>query len=658
MRPVVVGTAGHIDHGKTALVRRLTGIDTDRLKEEKERGISIDLGFAHRALPSGQRLAIVDVPGHERFVKNMLAGATGVDLVLLVVAADEGVMPQTREHLAIVNLLHVDRGIAAITKTDLVDPDTVAVVKAEVEALLKSTPLRDIPVVPVSSVTGEGIDALVEALERAASEARGRDSQGPARLPVDRVFPVEGIGTVVTGTLWSGTVRPGDSLELLPAGRAVRVRQIQIHDESVNEAAAGRRVALAIHGVSRDEVERGDWLATPGRYRPSHLLDVRLALLDSAPKTLGSRARLRLHLGASEILGRAVLLDRDALAPGAECWAQLRLEKPAVASAGDRIVIRSYSPAATIGGATVVDPTPPKRARASESDLAGLEILRSGSALERIATLAVERGSAGLTAADAAARLNLSAGAVADATASAAAPSLAVGAAPGAAPGAAGPVPAPGPGLTRLRDGRFLATSAWSLVIERIVREVKRYGEANRLRDGIGKGELKSLLKREMPATVFDEALEALLAESRLFLRGDRVSLPEAMPSLNPDQVRALAEIERRLSTQGFQVPEVSELLRLAPASARPQELIRYLVDSGRAVKVTSELLYPSPLWEEVERRVRGHFRDRPTLNMGEFKELLHVSRKFAVPILEHLDRSGLTRREGDLRLPGPRLRD
>ncbi|HMI32068.1 MAG TPA: selenocysteine-specific translation elongation factor, partial [Candidatus Limnocylindrales bacterium] len=396
MRPVVIGTAGHIDHGKTALVRRLTGIDTDRLKEEKERGISIDLGFAHRTLPSGRRIAIVDVPGHERFVKNMLAGATGVDLVLLVVAADEGVMPQTREHLAIVNLLRIERGVVALTKADLVDPETLGVVRAEVADLLRPTGLHGAPVVPVSAVTGEGIDQLLLALDAAAGDVPGREPSGPARLPIDRVFPVEGMGTVVTGTLWNGTVRPGDTLELLPAGKQVRVRQAQVHDRTVEEAHAGQRLALNIHGVSREDVRRGHWLATPGRYRPSRILDVRLELLGSAPKPLGPRTRLRCHLGSSEILGRAVLFERDTLAPGDSCWAQLRLENPAVAGAGDRIVIRSYSPATTIAGATVVDPAPSKRARLSSADSARLETLRSGSALEKLAALADEAGSAGI----------------------------------------------------------------------------------------------------------------------------------------------------------------------------------------------------------------------------------------------------------------------
>ena len=641
MRPVVIGTAGHIDHGKTALVQRLTGIDTDRLKEEKERGISIDLGFAHRTLPSGRRIAIVDVPGHERFVKNMLAGATGIDLVLLVIAADEGVMPQTREHLAIVSLLHVTRGVVALTKSDLVDPETIAVVRAEVEELLRGTPLEDIPIVAVSSVTGAGLEELIQALEVAVEATAGRSARGTARLPVDRVFPVEGIGTVVTGTLWSGAVRPGDVLELLPTGKSVRVRQVQVHDRTVDEAQAGQRVALAIHGVPRESVTRGDWLATPGHLTPSHLLDVKLELLDSAPKPLGSRTRLRCHLGASEILGRAVLLDRDTLEPGDSAWAQLRLEAPATASAGDRIVIRSYSPASTMAGATVVSPAPVKRTRLKTGDLARLEALYSGSPTEKLAVLAEEAGSAGISGEGAAVRL----GAVAESITEAA--SAAVAAAISVAAEAK---------LVRLRDGRLLTPASWTKALEDVVRAVRRYGEENKLRDGIPKGELKSLLARELPGPVFDEALEILTRGGKLAVRGDRVTLPEAAPALSPKQAQAVGELERRLVGKGFQVPEVSELTRGIPPGERPGELIRYLVDSGRAVKVTSELLYPRSLWDELTSRLRVHFQKNRTLSMGAFKDMVQVSRKYAVPMLEHLDRTGVTRREGDDRVPGPRL--
>jgi len=642
MRPVVVGTAGHIDHGKTALVRRITGIDTDRLQEEKERGISIDIGFAHEVLPSGQRIAIVDVPGHERFVKNMLAGASGIDLVLLVVAADEGVMPQTREHVAIVNLLRVERGVVALTKADLVDRETVAMVRAEVEELLRGTPLAESAIVPVSAVTGDGIPELLQALDRAAAAVPGRSSSGPTRLPIDRVFPIEGIGTVVTGTLWSGAIRPGDSLEVLPQGRAVRVRQVEVHDESVPEARAGQRVAVAIHGLEREALARGDWLSTPGRYRPSHLLDVRLEVLREAPKPLGSRARLRFHLGSSEILGRAVLLEAETLAPGEEGWAQLRLEHPAVAQAGDRVVIRSYSPPATIAGATVVDPIPPKRARLAAADRGRLEALRSGTPAEKLAALAEEAGSMGLAGEGAAVRLGAIAESITEAASAAVAAAIAVDAEAK---------------LVRLKDGRLLSPAAWRDALARIETAVRRYGEQNRLRDGVPKGELKSLLARDLPAGVFDEALAVLIDAKRLVARGDRVGLPEAGPTLRPDQVQALEQIERSMVSRGFQVPEVPELLRGIPPTVRPQELVRYLVDSGKAVKVTSELLYARGMWEDLEGRVREHFRTKPSLTMAGFKDMLQVSRKYAVPLLEHLDRTGVTKREGDERLPGPRLR-
>jgi selenocysteine-specific elongation factor len=313
MRPVVVGTAGHIDHGKTALVGRLTGVDTDRLKEEKARGISIDLGFAPLTLPSGRSVAIVDVPGHERFVKNMLAGATGIDLVLLVVAADEGVMPQTREHLAIVDLLGIESGIAVLTKADMASPERLDRTANEVRALLAGTALKSIPVIPVSSVTGAGLPELLRALET-------------------EVARIEGIGTVVTGTLWSGAIRAGDGLVLLPQDSAVRVRRVEVHDQPAPAANAGNRTAVAVHGVSREEIRRGDWLVSPDRYCASEMVDVRIRLLESLAKPLASRARVRVHLGASEVLGRVVLFGAESLAPGRSAFAQLRLEGPVVAA--------------------------------------------------------------------------------------------------------------------------------------------------------------------------------------------------------------------------------------------------------------------------------------------------------------------------------------
>ncbi|HKQ58680.1 MAG TPA: selenocysteine-specific translation elongation factor, partial [Candidatus Eisenbacteria bacterium] len=341
-RLAIVGTAGHIDHGKTALVRRLTGIDTDRLPEEKKRGISIDLGFAPLVTPAGVQVGIVDVPGHERFVKNMLAGVGGVDLVLLVIAADEGVMPQTREHLAIVQLLGVTRGIVVLTKSDLVERDWLDEVTSDARALIAATPLAGSPMVEFSAITGDGQPALLAAIDAALADAPGRALDAPARLPVDRVFTMEGFGTVVTGTLWRGSVKVGDSLELLPGGFPVRVRRVQVHGVTVEEAHAGQRTALALHGVAKEQVARGDWLVAPGSLRASSVLDVRFELLPDYPRPWKVANRVRFHLGASEIIGRLTLLEGTTLAAGKSALAQIALEKPAVPARGDRFVIRAY----------------------------------------------------------------------------------------------------------------------------------------------------------------------------------------------------------------------------------------------------------------------------------------------------------------------------
>ncbi|MGE5178458.1 MAG: selenocysteine-specific translation elongation factor [Bacteroidota bacterium] len=630
MRPVIVGTAGHIDHGKTALVRRLTGIDTDRLKEEKERGISIDLGFAHLVLPSGARVGIVDVPGHERFVKNMLAGATGIDVALLVVAADEGVKPQTREHLAIVDLLGIRRGVVALTKTDLAAPDRIARSSAEVEALVRGTALQGAPIVSVSAVTGEGTAALLEALDRAAAEVDARGAGRPARLPIDRVFSIEGIGTVVTGTLWSGTVRAGDALQILPAGRPVRVRRVEVHDAEVPESVAGQRTAVALHGVSRDEIARGEWLVAPGRYRATGLFDVRLTMLPGGDHALATRARLRVHLGASETLARAVLLDRDEVAPGDAALAQLRLESPVVAVPGDRLVLRSYSPAATVAGAVVIDPAPPRRSRLSRPDAERLRVLESGSLREKTAWLAADAGTRGMRDEEAALRLGVSPEEVAAAAVEA--------------------------GLVRLKDGRALAHGAWEAARAAIEGGVRRYAEVHPLRAGVPKGELKSLLSRDLDGPVFDEALAALLGRGGVAAQGDRLLPPGTAPALAPAEQDVVERIEGRLAAQGFQPPDLSEILKGMPREGRPLELVRYMVESGRAVRITSEMLYTRAQWEEIERRVSRHFRTSPRLSMADFKGYFQVSRKYAVPLLEHLDRLGITRREGDERVPGPKL--
>jgi selenocysteine-specific elongation factor len=383
-RFAVIGTAGHIDHGKTALVRLLTGTDTDRLKEEKARGISIDLGFAHLDLPGGISCGVVDVPGHERFVKNMLAGACGVDAMLLVIAADEGVMPQTREHLDILDLLGVRRGVVALTKIDLVEPDWLDLAAESVHEYLEARGFGNFPIVPVSARTGEGKDSLLAALVAVLAELEDRPSGRAARLPVDRAFVVEGFGTVATGTLWQGSIRVGDRLVVEPGHVETRVRNVEVHGQTVPVGLAGQRTAVALAGVPREVVPRGHWLLTPGTLVPSHMIDVRLRVLRDAPKELRHRQRVRFHLGASEVLGRVALLEGESIEPGRDALAQIRLEVPVVADRGDRFVVRSYSPARALAGGTVILPVAPTRRRGHGPSLDELRREETGSVEERV----------------------------------------------------------------------------------------------------------------------------------------------------------------------------------------------------------------------------------------------------------------------------------
>jgi selenocysteine-specific elongation factor len=623
-RLAIVGTAGHIDHGKTALVRRLTGVDTDRLPEEKKRGISIDLGFAPLVTPAGVHVGIVDVPGHERFVKNMLAGVGGIDLVLLVIAADEGVMPQTREHLAIVQLLGVTRGIVVLTKSDLVEREWLDEVARDVRALLARTPLAEAPVVEFSAVTGAGQAALLSAMDAALASAPGRKTAEPARLPIDRVFTVEGFGTVVTGTLWRGVVRTGDALELLPGGHAVRVRRLQVHGATVEEARAGQRTAVALHGVSKEQVGRGDWLVAPGSLRASPVLDVRFELLADYPREWKVATRVRFHLGASEIIGRLVLLEGASLKAGGSALAQVLLEKPAVAARGDRFVVRSYSPSRTVGGGSVIEPVAVRRRRRA-GGLESLAVHESGSLEARLlewvaaeprlastATLAQTAGESEEVVAAALGRLAEAGEVVAAA------------------------------------EGRWLGPARWAGAQEAVLREVGAYAEKYPARFGIPKGELKSGLKSAVDGGLFDAAFDALVGSAQVELRGERVR-PAGSPWEPPAAaMAALERVEAELEAAGLAVPETAAWQsRLGPSGAEVLSLGYFL---GRLVRVSQEFTYTARQIEGLRAKLAAHFAKKSTMNVAEFKEIAGVSRKYAVPLMEHGDRVGWTVRSGDER--------
>ena len=632
-RLAVVGTAGHIDHGKTALVRRLTGVDTDRLPEEKKRGISIDLGFAPLVTPAGVRVGLVDVPGHERFVKNMLAGVGGVDLVLLVIAADEGVMPQTREHLAIVKLLGVRRGVIVLTKSDLVESEWLAEVSREARLLVADTLLADAPVVAVSSVTGSGIAELLAAMDLQLASLEARGAAEPARLPVDRVFTVEGFGTVVTGTLWRGRVRVGDVLSLLPVGLEVRVRRVQVHGETVDEALAGQRTALALHGVEREQVTRGDWLVAPESLRASRVLDVRFELLPDYPREWKADTRVRFHLGASEIIGRLLLLggtsDGSALLPGGSALAQLRLERPAVAARGDRFVVRSYSPSRTVGGGVVIEPVAERRRRSDAEGLESLEVHESGSLesrlLEKLAALSnvvstkqlAQAIGEGVSQVGAALESLVSHGSV------------------------VAPV-----------SGRWVTDTMWGNAREQVLHAVREYAEKNPSRYGVMKGELKNGLKASLDAGLFDLAFAALVLDGEIELRGERVR-PGGMPWEPPAATMALlSKLETMLEAEGFQVPENDAWAKaLGTGAADAAGLGHFL---GRLVRVNAELTYTERQMSRLSSLVADWFAGgHAALTVADFRGLTGASRKFSVPLLEHCDRVGWTVRVGDERRKG-----
>jgi len=627
VRSVILGTAGHIDHGKTALVKALTGADTDRLEEERRRGISIELGFA-RMKVGDTRFGIVDVPGHERFVKNMLAGAGGIDMVVLVVAADEGAMPQTREHLDIIDFLGVEHGVVALTKCDLVDEESQEIAALDVEEALAGTTLEGAPVLPVSSVTGEGIDALKAKLVEIAVRLPVRTDEGPYRIPVDRTFVMEGFGTVITGTGFSGSVKVGDRLEVLPAGKPVRVRRVQVHGEDVEAAHAGERTAIALHGVTKDEVPRGQQVVSPGSLTPSWMLDVRLRCSPRWVRPVGNRERVHFHLASSEDLARVVLLDRDELAPGEDCLAQIRLETPVVPAVGDRFVLRSYSPMHTMAGGMIVDPHPKKHRRFRDDELGAIERREGGGPLALLLETVSASGMAGVKTRDLVESTSLARDEV---NASVAAETE--------------------NGILRLSgNGRIFSADSWRVARRTILEEGARYAEHWPLRWGPTREELRSLIGQGATSVVVGELVEELAAEGTLRLSGERVRSAEGDVIFSGP---AAAERDRIVATyrdSGLTPPFLAAVAG-AGANGLTEEVVSALVDSGELKKITQEILVHCEAFEKALAALRS-IQDRDgNVTVGAFRDDLGISRKFAVPLLEHFDALRVTRRDGDVRI-------
>lgn len=624
---IILGTAGHIDHGKTELIKALTGVDTDRLREEKERGISIELGFARYDLPNGATLGVVDVPGHERFVRTMLAGAAGVDVILLVIAADEGVMPQTREHLDIIDLLGVSAGVVALTKTDLVGDEEIELAREEAEDLIRGTTLEGAPVIPVSSVTGDGLGSLVTALERLVSEVDDRSEAGPARLPVDRVFSLAGHGTVVTGTLWSGVVSPGDKLEIYPSGMTARVRSVQVHDRAVERAEAGQRTALGLAGTAKDEIARGDTLGTPGALRVTHMIDARLRLVRSA-KPVANRTRLHLHLGTAEVLTRVVLLEADELKPGEEELVQMRLETPIVAERDDLFVVRSYSPVTTIGGGRVLDPVPRRHKRLREDVLEALAVLESGTPEDVLVHTIDEAGTEGTSENELTEKLGVGSREMVE--------RLALS------------------GRLVKLEGRVYTRDGFARLANRTREILEAFRKGAPLQWGMSAEELRGKLSKRFDRRALDALLARLASDGGVSRRGDLVRLGGEDVSLSDGQARIADDIESRLLKAGANVPVLDEL-RSATGGPDFDAIVRLLSETGRIIKVTSTLLFHPSVIDDIRAAIVRHFESERDLGVPAFKDMVGVSRKYAIPLLEYFDREGTTMRSGNVRVKGRR---
>lgn len=621
--PVVFGTAGHIDHGKTTLVKALTGQDTDRLPEEKARGISIDLGFAPLTLPSGRQVAFVDVPGHERFIRNMVAGVHGMDAVLLVVAADEGVMPQTREHLAILELLGVKRGLTVLTKADLVEADWLELVAEDTRQILQGTFLEQSPIMPVSAPAGQGLKTLLEALEALADAVPPRPAGGMVRLPVDRVFTVKGFGTVITGTLTSGRLQVDDMVNILPDEAKARVRGLQVHGRTVSNVSAGHRVAVNLGGVERSDIRRGQVLVKPGTMTPTSVTAVRLRLLPDAP-TLNHRARVHAHVGTQEVLARVYFYDRQELLPGDGAWAEIRWEEPVVVQKRDRVLLRSYSPVTTIGGAEVAEVGVHHRRREAGL-LQKLEGRFRADPAGAVTTLLVETGEPRLLT-DLAREVGLPLDELLRVVGTL-------------------------PDVWVWEDRQAVHRQTVEAATERVVRAVRRAHAEFPLRPGV----TREGLRPELPgwdARMTGWLLEQMASREVVTLDREWVALSGFRPAPDDRDQAWRDAIMGRLKSAGLKPPDIGSIAKEVGLSERHlPEVLQWMVARGDVTKVEDNLYVTREHFEQAVMIVRQALKSEGALGMSALREALGTSRRYAVPLLERMDEARVTRRVGDTRI-------
>jgi selenocysteine-specific elongation factor len=632
MKHIVLGTAGHVDHGKTALIKALTGVDTDRLKEEKERGISIELGFASLYLRNQQVLGVVDVPGHERFIRNMVSGAAGIDLVVLVIAADEGVMPQTREHLHICTLLGIKKGIVVVTKIDLVDADWLDLVEDDITQFVKGTFLEDAPLIPVSSLSGAGLPELIDALGIMAGEIDEDSDSGIFRIPIDRVFTMKGFGTVVTGTLTSGNVKVGEEIAVLPRGTLAKIRGIQIHNQTSSLAEAGQRTAINLQGVEKAIIERGDVLARPHTFSLSRRLDVRVKYLPGHDRKIKNRSLVRFHAGTSEVIARMILLDKEELASGEEGDAQIILVAPTIAMAGDRFVLRSYSPVTTIGGGVIVDPLPRKHKRYVERVNREFGLLRDGADSDKIATIIERNGLGGVDIPQLTVRTGLHRDVINKALDVMYFQKKAV--------------------RIDVEDPRVVSFHVYQNFQDKILEDARAYHVKFPLKDGMLKEELRNNMGPFISSKLFNMAVRDLEKSGQFVVDREIVRMSGHRVDLKGELGGLRSEIAELYINAGLMPPTLREIMTtFSDQRDRTENVLGVMLKEGALVKINEDLYFHRDVIHQLRESYKNLLQKDGKATPASFKELTGLTRKFIIPLMEYFDMTKLTIRAGDHRI-------
>lgn len=633
MKHLIVGTAGHIDHGKTTLIRALTGRNTDRLKEEQERGISIELGFTYFDLPNGQRTGIIDVPGHEKFIRNMLAGVSGIDIVLLVVAADEGIMPQTLEHLAILDLIGVKNGFIVLTKSDMVDEEWLDMVKEEVIEEVKGTFLENTPVIPVSSVTRKGIDEVIAMIQKISDELLDKNVNDMPRLPIDRVFSISGFGTVVTGTLLAGKLSVGDEIEIFPQEIKARIRSLQVHDQDAKEAFGGQRVAINLAGIKKNEIRRGNVVAPVNSMQDTMMIDAKVKLLKSLDKPIENRTRLKLYLGTEEVLCRIILLDRDFLEPGDEAYVQLRLEEKTVAKMNDRFILRFYSPMFTIGGGEVLDPNPSKRKRFDEDAIEELVIKDEGDPKDVVEHIILSKGDSFLSIKE----LSMISSTHEDLFLESVDKLI-------------------DEGKVRLfklsKDTYPVHMDKIDDLKVKIAEELRVFHGRFPLRIGYSKEEIRSKYFSSAKAKLAEEIISYLVESGFASQTKDLLSLPDFEVFLS-DENKGYSDLIVDAFNKGeFNPPKKEDLLSLVMGKNKEiEEVFLFLVGSGEIIKINEDLYLLKSSLEQAKGVLIKLINENGSISVGEFRDVLNANRKVSIGLLEYFDGIKLTKRDGEKRV-------